>query len=526
MKHCFSKRLFYFMVAVGVFAACKDDRFNFSNVSVKIDGEWGVALVNTEAGFYDFTIDSALSIQSDKDSKTVKVIYSVPLVSSGTLKEIFPVYDYQWAFTLNNILEPKTPPFSDSIIFPGEQDILFYGDNDNVLIDTAVLNEGNFQLVINNTLDHDIKFRIKSKYFHFPDGRILDTLVKIGYNAKNFRINIDLTGCQVKLKRNSLPCEIEIIAYNDGHPFSGSKKSLDVDVSGTLYAFHYLRGKVTSFSDIVSTKQDFSIKSENISFNVKDIRGAKIRFNTINGFGAGVTIKVTECNIITSGETSKPLPAANSTFVFKPSVTPYQTIEQSFTIPLNPFCIAKNNDFQLTASGIVNEAGMTGADVWVTDNSFFDIEPSLEMPLDFNLEHFIYRDTISQEISKIENIDFASSMTLRIEMINDFPIELGTQLYFLDANFRPIDSVFKQIMIINAALTDENGKTKIAGKMLESPLFVEVSKSRLENLYKTKYISVYARAASEENQQTIMRSDHKMKIKVGAKVNIKGNYKL
>ena len=527
MKHCFSKKLFYFLVAVSVFTACRKDVFDFSNTSVKIDGEWGVALVNTEAAFYDFTIDSALSIISDKDSKIVKVIYSVPLVSSGTLKEIFPVYDYQWDFSLNNIEEPNTVPFSDTVIYSGEQNILFYGDTDNILIDTTVLNKGNFQLIINNTLDHEVKFRIKSKYFHYSNGSTLDRTETIPYNATNYHISIDLTGCRVKLKGNALPCEIEIVAYNDGHPFLGDNKKLDVDVSGTLYAFHYLRGKVSSFSDIVSTKQDFSIKSENISFNVKDITGAKIHFNTLNGFGAGVAIDVTECSIITGGKTSKLLNASNSNFVFKPSVTPYQTVEQSFTIPLNPLSIAKNNDFKFTASGVVNEAGITGADVWVTDNSFFGITPSLELPLNFNLEHFIYRDTIAQEISKIENIDFASSMTLRIEIINDFPIELGSQLYFLDANFRVIDSVFATPAVINAASTDNNsGKTITAGKMPQSPLLIEVSKARLENIYKTKYISIYARAASKGSQQTIMRSDHKLKIKVGAKVNVKGNYKL
>jgi hypothetical protein len=520
MKYFFSKTFIYFVLAGSMLVSCKDGTFNFSNASVKIDSEWGIALVNTEAVFKDFTIDSALSILADDN--VVKIVYSVPLITSGTLKDLLPVYDYQWDFSLTNINETQTAPYSDTVIFSGEQDILFYGDTAQILIDTAVFNEGKFQLRLSNTINHEVKFRLKSKFFRFSDGRILDTLIRIPYNANNFYITLDLTGCRVKLRRNSLPCEIEIIAYNDGRPFLGSKKSLDVDVYGTLYVFNFLRGKVTSFSDTISAEQDFSINSDNISFNVQNINGVKIKFNSFNGFGAGVKVNIDTCNLITNGVTASLLSPANSTIVFEPSPTPYTAEEQSFTIPLKDgFSIAKNNMFRIAVSGIVNEQGMAGADVWVTDNSYFAIEPSLEIPLDFNLDHFIYRDTTVQEISKIEDIDFAEGLTVRIEMINDFPIELGSQLYFLDENYRVIDSLFSKSMLIRAATTNSSdGKTISSGKMTPSPLFIEINHARLDKIYNTKYISVYAKATSN-NQQAIVRTDHKLKIKIGAKAKIK-----
>lgn len=524
MKHFFGKTLFYFILACGSFVACKDGAFDFSNSSVKIDGEWGVALVNAEAAFKDFTIDSALSILSDNE--IVKIVYSVPLQTSGSLEELLPAHDYQWDFAITGIDEPAATPRADTIIFWGEQDILFYGDTSQILADTAVFNAGKFQLIMNNTLDHSFKFKIKSKYFHYADGKTLDTLIEIPYNANNFAINIDLTGCQVKLKRNSLPCEIALIAYNDGHTFSGNKKNIQVDVSGTLYIFKLLQGKVRSFSDKVTAESDFSLNSgDKMSFNVQNIRDGKIRINSYNGFGCGVKINIDSCNLITDGILSHLLSPADAVIAFEPSTTHYMIKNQSFSIPLNNFSIAGDNAFRLAASVCVNEPGMAGADVWVADNSSFSIEPSLEIPLDFNLNYFIYRDTFAQEISKIENIDFADNLTVRIELINDFPIELTAQLYFLDGNFHIIDSLFPTAMFINAARTNPaDGKIITSGKMNKTPLFIEINDARLDKIYHTKYICVYAKAASN-NQQAIVRSDHKLKIKVGAKVKIKATLK-
>jgi len=514
------RRFFCFILACTAFAACKKGAFDFSNASIEIDGTWGTILVNDEVAFTDFTLDSAISIVSDNN--VIKIVYISPLVSSGKVEDIFSVVDYEWAFDLTDIDEPLTTPGNDSVIFSGNQDILFYGDTNQVLIDTAVFNEGNFRLVLNSSLDHVVKFRIRSTYFHYPDGRILDTLFTIPYNASNFVININLTGCRVKLQRNSLPCEIAIITYNDGHPFSGSKKSVHIDVYGTFYVFKFLQGKVVALTERLSYESDFNISSDDkMSFWVKNIRGGKIRMNSLNSFGAGMVCTIDTAEIITHGATTNLLSSANSSFQFDPAPAYHTAKKQSFTIDLDEFAIAEKNVFRFGGSVLANEPGITGPNIWSFDTSSFSIEPSLELPLDFNLNHFVYRDTISQEISKIENIDFVENLTFRVGMVNDFPLELKTQLYFMDENYKIIDSLFSQSTIIEAATTNStSGKTLVPGKINPNPLFMEITNARLDKIYKTKYICIDARATSN-NQQAIIRSDHKLKIKIGVKTTLK-----
>jgi hypothetical protein len=523
MRYFLNKKWVCFVLACTAFASCiKKDAFDFSNASVKIDGTWGVNLVNNEVFFTDFTLDSAISIVSDND--IVKLVYSAQLVSSGKVKDLFDMVDYHWGFSLTNIDEPNSTPYRDTVIFSGEQDILFYGDTDKVLMDTAVFNEGVFELKMNNTFDHEVRFRIKSAYFHYPDGKTLDKTVTIPYNAKNFSIKIDLTGCRVKLKRNSLPCEIEIIAFNDGHPFSGAKKSVDVDVYGQLYVLKFLEGQVTSLTERTRDTLDFSIISDkNMSFLIKDIRGGKIRVNTVNSFGVGVSFTVDTCMLIADGGMAvNLLSAANSTFTFEPAISYFTPKKQSFTIDINDFSLANRNVFRFAGSVLVNEAGMTCPSIWARDTSSFSIEPSLEIPLDINLNHFIYRDTIAQDMSGIALPDSYKDLVFRIEITNDFPIELNAQLYFLDGNHRVVDSLFPQSALVAAASTNyaDGGKTIAAGKMTPSPLFIEVSDVRLTNIHKAKYLYIQAKATSN-NQRAIVRSDQKLKIRVGVKTTLK-----
>lgn len=525
MKNYFLfKRFFCFFAACTLFAACiKKDAFDFSNSSVGLDGIWGTVLVNDEVAFTDFTVDSAVNMVSDNN--VITLIYHAPLQTSGKEKDLFSSVDYQWHFSLDNVMEPSTPPSFEVEVFSGNQDILFYGDTAQVLIDTAVFNAGSFRMVVNSTLNHTLKFKIKSIYFHYPDGRILDTVITIPHNQSNFEFAIDLMNCRAKLQRNSLPCEVSISVHNDGQPFVGGAKSLSVDVFGTFYVFKFLRGQVISLTERISYESDFNLNaSGKTSFLVQNVRGGKIRINSANSFGAGMVFTVDTCELVTNGTTTHLLSSASSTFQFDPAPTHFASKNQSFTIDLTDFSLAEKNRFRFGGSVLVNEPGMAGTSIWAFDTSSFSIEPSLELPLDFNLNYFVYRDTIAMDLSGIENADFKENLTFRVEMLNDFPLELQTQVYFLDGNYRIIDSLFSQPTLIEAASTNSiDGKTILAGKMNPSPQFMEINNTRLEKLNNARYIYINARATSN-NQQVIVRSDQRLKIKIGVKAAVKTTF--
>ena len=516
MKNYFSLRKFFYLgLACTIFTACvKKDAFDFSHSSMERGETWGTALVNDEVFFTDFAIAPAISVETDNE--VIKIVYSVPLVSSGKVEDIFSAKDYLWDFALTDIEEPSSPPSADRVIFSGGQDILFYGDTDQIWADSAVFHAGKFQLVLNSPFHHAVKFRIKSVYFHYPDGSILDTLLTL--NPGSQPLTIDLKGCRTRLKRNALPCEITILAYDDGLPFAGGKQTMQVDVSGKYYVFKFLRGKVATLTERIHYETDFNLGDDKkMSFWVKNIKGGKIRLNSFNSFGAGMTFTVDTSEIVAHGVITNLLSSAHSAFQFDPAPVSYMPKRQTFTIDLGDFSIAEKNVFRFGGSVLVNAPGLTGADIWGFDTSSFSIEPSLEIPLDFNLNHFFYRDTIPQDFSGLENAGILKDLTFRIELANDFPLELKVQLYFLDRNHKAIDSLFSQPTIVEAARTSSaDGKTISAGKTQPTPLFVAVDESRLNKISGTRYICIDARATSN-NRQALVRADQKLKIKIGVK---------
>ena len=520
MNYFLNKKCICGFLACVVFASCiKKGAFDFSNTSLQMDGTWGIALVNGEVAFTDFTIDSAINIVSE-DNK-LKIVYQAEMASSGKIKDLFPAEDYEWNFSLPDIQVPATAPYADTLIFSGKQDIVFYGDTANVLIDTAVFNEGLFEIKLNSPFEHGIRLRLKSANFHYPNGKTLDTLVTIPPFAMNYSLKMDLKGVSVKLKRNALPCEIEIFAYNYGI-FTGTKKGLSVDVYGTLYAFKFIEGKVAALSEKINDTLEFVIGNEDkMAFWVKDIRGGKIRLNTFNSFGAGMTFTADSCKLIANGGTPVNLLSQNSVYAIEPAPNYFTTKKQTFTIPINDFAIANKNVFRFVGSVRANAPGIKGASIWAWDTSHFSIEPTLELPLDLNLNYFVYRDTIAQDMSGIALPDSYKNLTFRIEIGNDFPIELNAQLYFLDKNYRIVDSLFPQPILVSAAKTNPaDGKTLAAGSVNPNPLFIEISDARLNNLNQARYLYINARATSN-NQQAIVRSDQKLKLKVGVKTTIK-----
>ena len=523
MKYFLFKKCLCGVLVCVVFASCiKKGAFDFSNTSLKMDGTWGITLVNSETSFTDFTIDSAITIVSDNN--VLKVIYSAEMISSGKIKDLYPAVDYKWDFSLTDIQEPATVPYTDTVIFSGPQDILFYGDTDKILIDTAVFTKGTFRLVVNNSIDHDVIFKIRSPYFKDKNGKTLDRTDTIKHNAHNFSINIDLTGARVKLRRNSLPCEIDIIAYNDGHPFLGAKKHMDIDVYGRFYVFKFIEGHAISYDTTINETLDFTIGNENrMAFWVKNIKGGQIRLNTFNSFGAGMTFTADTCEFTANNDSPiNLLKNTNSVYPIKPATYNAQG-KESFTIPLSNFAIANNNKFRFVGSVVANEQGMTGPVVWARDTSSCAIQASLEIPLDLNLNYFIYRDTIAQDMSGIALPDTYKNLTFRVGIENDFPIQLNAQLYFLDKNYRVVDSLFSQPTLISAAKTNSaDGKTLVPGNLNPNPSFIEISDARLGNLNKARYLYVNAKATSN-NQQVIVRSDQKLKVKVGVKTTVKTN---
>jgi len=77
-------------------------------------------------------------------------------------------------------------------------------------------------------------------------------------------------------------------------------------------------------------------------------------------------------------------------------------------------------------------------------------------------------------------------MALRLNFTNGFPVDIISQIYFLDENRNRVDSVFDEEYIIHAG-RDLDGDGKVE-PMKSDPFEVELPRTKIDNIVLSRYI--------------------------------------
>jgi len=158
----------------------------------------------------------------------------------------------------------------------------------------------------------------------------------------------------------------------------------------------------------------------------------------------------------------------------------------------------------------------TGTDQ-VNMNQFLDDEAVLqadievELPLHLKADRFILTDTILFVEDSTDGRYIAHSAEFIADIESYFPLELEIQNYFLDSNKVVLDSLFKEEIILDPAVVDEDGKV-IDPYVAE--LIVYMDNEDLENLRSSAYVVTNVRIQTLDSKAVRLLSSYNLKYKL------------
>lgn len=175
----------------------------------------------------------------------------------------------------------------------------------------------------------------------------------------------------------------------------------------------------------------------------------------------------------------------------------------------------------------VNPSGPTSNRNFILDNSQFNVDIDVRLPLFGSAKDFVLQDTIRD--FKIDNIGNINNFTLKAYVVNGFPVDLDVQVYFVDSLFKgpivngvqtmAIDSLASSDIFMRSAAIDANGRaTTPTTQSHEYPY----TKERIEKLKDAKHLLFRARASSTNNGASDIRiyATDRLDVKLGVRTQI------
>jgi len=170
-------------------------------------------------------------------------------------------------------------------------------------------------------------------------------------------------------------------------------------------------------------------------------------FNTFEGYSNGQP-----ATAITGAP--NPIPIPTPTTIGQSAVDSFSLNKNNSNIFTLINQLPKNVIYNVTA--ISNPSGTIYSN-FITDTSQFKIDMELDLPLEGTASDFMFQDTVAYSFNL--NTDQVKSITIRAYINNDFPVDVGMRLAFVDSAYNVIDELINPMfqVIMPSASIGANG---------------------------------------------------------------------
>ncbi len=424
-----------------------------------------------------------------------------------------------------------------SAVFPSQQVLNQTIENSIAMangeqLNTIILKQGNISYDIDYGIRENAQVVLTLPYLTM-NGSPFSEVISLTSNhvsATNVTGSFDLSGYTFDLTgggghNNYIAATISANVISSGIPIPiDTSDAVSADITIDNLAFSYVDGYLGSQPITVPTDSlDFSLFKKDLGINVS-LADPQITLKLKNSVGIPINGDLSVLSVI--GENGNTVPftgIANPLVINSPSAVG-QTATTNIVINKNTSNITtvltsnpKTIIYGLTAATNPSGFGVN----FITDSSSIDVSMEMDVPLYGSLSGFVIKDTVDFPADAFKNVYTA---TLRSIITSEFPIEANVQMYFLDASYAMVDSIFPSgyEQVVPSSIIDVNGELVSASAPKTTDM--AVSAAMAEKLKVAKYIVVATKLATANNgtQAAKFYSTYKMNVKLGilAKLNI------
>ncbi len=418
--------------------------------------------------------------------------------------------------------------------------------NGSQLLDSIIIKSADLNVTVTSGLMHTGQLTVRLPYVK-KNGVVYSKTIPITDATGTFSASefyTDLNGYTIDLSSgiNQLPIECELTYNDSGSPVNAADQTVvGISLSNIFYEqmYGYFGQDSLTYQDTI--RLEIFNQAYTGHANFVDPR-INVYFN--NSYGMPIEMSFSDFTTIT--------PAANpstQTFPFTTSASLNPVTINSPTVvgqsaPTDIFLDKTNSNvndiinttpekilFGLTAK--TNPNG-SSAQNFITDQSQFDMDMEIELPLWGNASYFSVEDTADLNFSELYNeFDEIEYIKIRFNVDNGMPTDVKFQLFFADSNKVRIDSLFTILDedydfygrdIVASGKLDDNGKVyEKTHKFTE----MKFDRARLQGLKDTRYIMFrgWVKTTNGGNTDVRFYSDYAIDMKVGflAKFNFDQN---
>ena len=486
-----------------LFAACKKDRFDVSNVhGVNAEGEMllpiGSGSFTVSELMQQFNIDSMITCSEDGILTYGFHFEDFGVVDGDSLLR-FKDLEYNERFSFENPFPIILPQAFDTM-FHFEQTIVFESDNIHVM--EAEMKSGHFDFDVNTNVGLLRRLVIHSSDITDDGGHDLE----LDFDLNSDVIQFDLDGLHYETDTaNTLRLGYDVFVRLQSIP--NQELFFEVDVKGSELAIKEMSGFVDPYESRNVLDTTMNLFPGNASGSLQ-VQGARMRLFERNTFDLEARLDVDTAWLIVDDDVPYPVFGPQSVSVDIPSQTSFgQVYERSLSGKIS----ANETGLYTTSSFIVNPSGMSDM-VSVSDTCVIDVMIDAEIPFAFAMDDVRFVDTTDLNL-KIDAPEQIEKLTLELTFTSTIPLGLNAQFFAYDSETGKItEALVAEDRLINASYD---------GKPVTTEVTLEITGEKVEHVnHSDRLISVYE--IDTDAHDVCIKGDQRLDLFVKARLKYNG----
>lgn len=380
------------------------------------------------------------------------------------------------------------------------------GDN---RLDSIYFKGGELLTEIESTFQHGGILTISSTYIRDADGNQYSYTVEISDPSGNFSWSesLDLDGYFLKADQQGdssvFSMDYDFALINSGNPISPGE-FCEINTSFLDMGFYSLYGYIDP-DEVVTESGVVDIPIYADFPELLHLKVADPRINIFTENSLGIPFELTLDSVIATAEDA----STETLEIYEghPFIVPAPGIDMVGEAAYGEFYINnQTSNFQdllniaphTLSYKATGDIGSQNQNHFLLDTSRFMTEMEFLLPLDLAFTEYALIDTMEFALGE-DGIDTSliKRVVVKLSTLNELPIELGLQVYLMDASHTVLDSVFNgNPVFLASSEVDSEGRLLLAS---ETSNEIEFPSEKMGILEQTEYLGITARMVTAES---------------------------